>query len=219
MQAMHVPRHRHSPRVRRLAREAGIDPDAVAGTGPNGRVRPADVAVAIAAVVDASSMPATYVAELDLSGIPNAMEDRLAVVASIAYALLRAVRRHLPITDIEVLSGDDRRLISSAHDLTRAAIAHRLDAPSTGHGHASSAAALTVIDSSKAGDVLRVTPPRADCLLNAVIGPTVIRPTTCPGPAGLPTIEFHPAALLAVSTNSAQLALLEVVNELINRSG
>ncbi|MFC8503034.1 biotin/lipoyl-containing protein [Pedococcus sp. NPDC057267] len=38
------PRHRHSPRVRRLAREAGLDPDTVEGTGPRGRVTPEDVA-------------------------------------------------------------------------------------------------------------------------------------------------------------------------------
>jgi hypothetical protein len=76
-----------------------------------------------------------------------------------------------------------------------------------------------VIDDSASGDVLRVTPPRADCLLNAVIGPTGIRSTTHAGPAGLPAIEFRPAALLAVSTNSAQLPLIEVVNELINRTG
>ena len=38
------PRHRHSPRVRRLAREAGLDPDTLDGTGPSGRVTPEDVA-------------------------------------------------------------------------------------------------------------------------------------------------------------------------------
>lgn len=38
------PRHRHSPRVRRLAREAGLDPDTLEGTGSRGRVTPEDVA-------------------------------------------------------------------------------------------------------------------------------------------------------------------------------
>lgn len=41
-----VPRHRHSPLVRRLAREAGIDLERIAGTGPAGRVRPADIVAA-----------------------------------------------------------------------------------------------------------------------------------------------------------------------------
>ncbi len=37
------PRHRHSPKVRRLARDSGIDLDGVAGTGPNGRVTVEDL--------------------------------------------------------------------------------------------------------------------------------------------------------------------------------
>jgi pyruvate dehydrogenase E2 component (dihydrolipoamide acetyltransferase) len=37
------PRHRHSPRVRRLALENGISADRLVGTGPAGRVTPADV--------------------------------------------------------------------------------------------------------------------------------------------------------------------------------
>lgn len=36
-------RHEHSPRVRRLAKRLGVDLGAVGGTGPGGRVRPADV--------------------------------------------------------------------------------------------------------------------------------------------------------------------------------
>ena len=41
------PRHRHSPRVRRLAREAGIDPEQGGPTGPDGRVRPAEIATRV----------------------------------------------------------------------------------------------------------------------------------------------------------------------------
>lgn len=48
-------RHRHSPRVRRLAAEAGLDADALSGTGPAGRVSPADVARAAATSTDAGS--------------------------------------------------------------------------------------------------------------------------------------------------------------------
>lgn len=40
------PRHRHSPRVRRMAADHGITLDALAGTGPRGRVTPADVVAA-----------------------------------------------------------------------------------------------------------------------------------------------------------------------------
>ena len=38
------PRHRHSPRVRRLAAQAGVALERVTGTGPHGRITPADVA-------------------------------------------------------------------------------------------------------------------------------------------------------------------------------
>lgn len=38
-----TPRHRHSPRVRRLSDEHGVNPDLVAGTGPGGRVLAADM--------------------------------------------------------------------------------------------------------------------------------------------------------------------------------
>jgi 2-oxoglutarate dehydrogenase E2 component (dihydrolipoamide succinyltransferase) len=42
------PRHHHSPLVRRLAREAGVDLDSLFATGPGGRATRADVARAIA---------------------------------------------------------------------------------------------------------------------------------------------------------------------------
>jgi pyruvate/2-oxoglutarate dehydrogenase complex dihydrolipoamide acyltransferase (E2) component len=218
--ALHVPRHRHSPRVRRLAKEAGIDDlDAIEGTGPNGRVRPGDIV----------TRPVTYIADFDLAAVPNALEDRQAVVAAAAYALLRAVRRHQPITDIEVVSGGDRILIPRAHDLTRAAIADRLQitgpasaattlsAATKASAATTGSAALTITDSSETNGVLRVAPPRPGCLISAVIGPTTVRPTTHPGLAGFPSIEFHPTALLAVSTNDARLS--DSVVALLTRIG
>ncbi|HET9169803.1 MAG TPA: E3 binding domain-containing protein [Actinospica sp.] len=133
------PRHRHSPRVRRLAAEAGLDPDHIEGTGPNGRVRPGDIA--------AFAQPTTYVVQLGLSG------DRPDVVAAIAYELLEAVRRHVPIVDVEIISGDQRVLI---HD-----------------GRNETDAAITVVDGRmSSGDVIRVAPLAANRLLNAMVGPT-----------------------------------------------
>jgi len=38
-----VPRHRHSPLIRRLSKELGVDADSVAGSGPGGRVRADDL--------------------------------------------------------------------------------------------------------------------------------------------------------------------------------
>jgi 2-oxoglutarate dehydrogenase E2 component (dihydrolipoamide succinyltransferase) len=43
-------RQRHSPLIRRLAREYAIDPDTVVGTGPEGRVLRSDLAMAVASM-------------------------------------------------------------------------------------------------------------------------------------------------------------------------
>lgn len=53
-------RHQHSPRIRRLAAEAGVPLTALTGTGPGGRVVAADVQRAIAAIEPdvAAAMPA-----------------------------------------------------------------------------------------------------------------------------------------------------------------
>lgn len=57
-----APRHRHSPRVRRLAHDAGVDLAVVGGTGPGGRVTPDDVARAVAAQPVAGPVAASVVA-------------------------------------------------------------------------------------------------------------------------------------------------------------
>ncbi|MFF3865960.1 dihydrolipoamide acetyltransferase family protein [Micromonospora sp. NPDC001898] len=76
-----------SPIVRRLAREHGIDPATVRGTGPGGVVRRADVEAALAtpaprlAPVPARSEPARSVSDDDLviplTGIRKAIADKL----------------------------------------------------------------------------------------------------------------------------------------------
>lgn len=213
--APHVPRprHRHSPRVRRLAREAGIDPDTVAGTGPNGRVRPADVVAGQGVGTGEAGVAeaVTYVGEIDLGGLPDAVGDRHAVVAAVVYALLHAVRRRRAVTDVEVESDGMRVLIPGAHDLTRVAIADRLWGPgrAVDMNVAGSPTELIVVDvADVAGDggLLRVRRAPSGCVLSAVIGPTSVRAVTRSGPAGLPTIEFRPLALLAVSTAQPELA-------------
>jgi pyruvate dehydrogenase E2 component (dihydrolipoamide acetyltransferase) len=86
------PRHRHSPLIRRLARESGVDLEDLVGTGPAGRVTRADVAQAAATadrVAPASdtivtprivappqtSVQATCVVEVDMSNVV-ALRDR-----------------------------------------------------------------------------------------------------------------------------------------------
>jgi 2-oxoglutarate dehydrogenase E2 component (dihydrolipoamide succinyltransferase) len=52
------PRHHHSPLIRRLAREAGLDLDGLVGTGPRGRTTRADVVRAAAERTAPSPAPA-----------------------------------------------------------------------------------------------------------------------------------------------------------------
>jgi 2-oxoglutarate dehydrogenase E2 component (dihydrolipoamide succinyltransferase) len=55
------PRHHHSPLVRRLAREAGLDLDSLVATGPGGRATRADVARAMAERTAPSPAPVALV--------------------------------------------------------------------------------------------------------------------------------------------------------------
>jgi pyruvate dehydrogenase E2 component (dihydrolipoamide acetyltransferase) len=52
-----APRHRHSPLIRRLARETGVHLDSLVGTGPGGRVSRADVVSAAAHRTITSPIP------------------------------------------------------------------------------------------------------------------------------------------------------------------
>jgi len=103
-----APRHRHSPRVRRLASQAGLSLAAVVGTGPSGRVTPRDVlAVASAggSVAGSAPMPApaTSVVEVDLTAVVALRErtaggqtgrpgTRLTLMAFVAKAVVEALR-------------------------------------------------------------------------------------------------------------------------------
>lgn len=144
-----VPRHRHSPRVRRLAAEAGIDPDSVVGTGPHGRVWPAD----IAAAAGESLRTVTYVAEVGARAA-----ERAIVVGEIAYGLLDAVRRFVPVVDLELVSESDRRCLIQDGRGDR------------GRG------VITVFDRQLPGQPLIMSSVRSDRLLIAVIGPTTGSP-------------------------------------------
>lgn len=118
----HGQRHRHSPRVRRLAMENGVALETIAGTGPRGRVSPGDVLRAAAdrsgpiaaphgaEAGHAVSLPKvtsqlTTVVEVDLTRvvalrdrIKDAFERRtgvpLSMTAFFAQAALEALRLH-----------------------------------------------------------------------------------------------------------------------------
>jgi pyruvate dehydrogenase E2 component (dihydrolipoamide acetyltransferase) len=67
-----APRHRHSPLIRRLARETGVDPDSLVATGPGGRVTRADLASAVAHRTTPSPIPVVRAAAED----PAVEEER-----------------------------------------------------------------------------------------------------------------------------------------------
>jgi 2-oxoglutarate dehydrogenase E2 component (dihydrolipoamide succinyltransferase) len=113
------PRHRHSPRVRRLAHENGVDLFSITGTGPGGRVTPQDVTRAttpevvadprtssrVAAEAGAARMFRTIVVDVDLplqhrtappdtasAGAIPARQGLPAFVASSVTAVVGALR-------------------------------------------------------------------------------------------------------------------------------
>lgn len=164
-------RQQHSPRVRRLAGEHGVDLAGLRGTGPAGRVRPADVlaaagrpvtpsaaaatAVPVAAVVPTAAVVAPAgsgrtVAAALVEAQLGAADDR-PVGPLAAVALLRALRR-TPLADADgrhlavlVDGADGRRgvrVLRDAGDLNPAAVARRLADPD----------ALTEAPSGTAGD-------------------------------------------------------------------
>jgi len=116
------PRHRHSPRVRRLALEHGLALETIGGTRPGGRVSPADVLRAAAAArqsatelaprlapvpepAPGTAVQLTTVVEVDVTrvvALADSVRDnlerqtgiRLSLTAFCAKAALEALRSH-----------------------------------------------------------------------------------------------------------------------------
>jgi len=76
--AVRAPRHHHSPLVRRLAREAGLDLDSLVGTGPGGRATRAHVVRAMAERTAPSPEPVAVV----VAEPPTVVADQPAPVDS-----------------------------------------------------------------------------------------------------------------------------------------
>ncbi len=211
-----VARHTHSPRVRRLARTAGVDLRQVVGTGPNGRVRPADVSAAVVSVqasLAAADDVATYVVELDLTSVTTGGRSRAAVLGAVAHALLTAVRHVSPVTDVEIVSAAGTGVIPRAHDLSQAALISRIEAgPAVSAG--SSAPTVAIIDAAHAGAVFRIAGPAPGQLLSASLGQAEPRPVVRLGKTSYPDISFHIVAFLGVSCRTADLGA-EAVAELL----
>jgi pyruvate dehydrogenase E2 component (dihydrolipoyllysine-residue acetyltransferase) len=143
-------RHRHSPLIRRLARESGVDLEDLVGTGPAGRIMRADVAKAAATADRAApvsdtivtprvvapsppaSIHATCVVEVDMSNVV-ALRDRVApsldegndgretLAALVVGAVVQALRAY-PVLNASI--DPDGRIV---HNLERQHIGITVD--------------------------------------------------------------------------------------------
>ncbi|MEO5326496.1 acetoin dehydrogenase dihydrolipoyllysine-residue acetyltransferase subunit [Mesorhizobium sp. CC13] len=80
---------RATPLARRLAAEAGLALDAIAGSGPRGRVMRKDVEAAIPAEAPATAKPAPIVSRSPASSQPRPAPQRAAGAAPLNFAWLR----------------------------------------------------------------------------------------------------------------------------------
>lgn len=166
----HGPRHRHSPRVRRQARERGLDPDRITGTGPGGRVTPADLDRAdrpLTVAPSASPAPIGMAAvEIDVTDLLDGGDvDRPALLALIAAAAVTALRRagH-PVTELTFAAGSGERLVRDAHDLSVDALRRRLVEPAD----VAAGAPLRVVDADPLS--LQILPTRPGELAVLAVG-------------------------------------------------
>lgn len=236
--AAHRPRHRHSPRVRHRAREQGIDPDAVHGTGPGGRVTPADLAqaglalagLAVAAqraqstaVPDQSPGPpdepaparyataeyATATVDLDVTGN---VATRSKMLAAVAVHALGALRRHSAVTDVVFQLQDGTVGVAAAHDLSCAAVGERVAARRS----VPTGRAVRVVDGDGLTDV--AVPPAEGDLVVLGVGSRVTALAAVPGIPG----GFGLRALVRVSvtwgaTGPDLAAVVDLAGELGRR--
>lgn len=207
------PRHRDSPRVRRLAREAGVDLATVPRSGAHGRATAADVTAArppVPAGPRRSSQLLTVV-EVDLTGLTG--EARGLVLAFVAEASARAFRDAAsgPV-HLAVSSGPTATLVvRDSGDLSVGGLARRLADPSGGRDTAGreqgpeNGATVRVVDAGDR-DVLIGTsalPTGAGVVLT--LGAVVRRPVVRQGADGQERLVFRSMAYLSLGHDPADL--------------
>lgn len=142
MTAVRPFRHRDSPRIRRRARDWGVELGELVGTGPGGRVTEDDLRAATAAAAAPAApgplMPAGGIAALQIALPSGSSPDRAALVSSVAVAALAALRRRgveatavgrtaLDGTAVDGTAVERTAVVDGAHDLTADALRRRLD--------------------------------------------------------------------------------------------
>jgi pyruvate dehydrogenase E2 component (dihydrolipoamide acetyltransferase) len=141
-------RHRHTPRVRRLATEHGLDLADLVGIGPSGRVRPDDVLAAArrptpsapptaAEPVPAPSRPGSAISVLEVEvtaaqRVATGLPDQVGLLAVVTEALVAGLRAQPALAahgDLVVHTAGERTvLLTEAGDLAVSGIARRLAA-------------------------------------------------------------------------------------------
>jgi len=124
-------RHRDSPRVRRRARDWGVELGELVGTGPGGRVTEEDLRAATAAAPPTASaaalVPAGGIAAVQIALPSGSSIDRPALVPTVAVAALAALRRRgVMVSAVGRTALERTAVVDGAHDLTADALRRRL---------------------------------------------------------------------------------------------
>jgi pyruvate/2-oxoglutarate dehydrogenase complex dihydrolipoamide acyltransferase (E2) component len=220
-------RHRHSPLIRRLARELALNPDDIPGTGPGGRVTRTDVTRAGAAtsvapeahpVVDAY---ATCVVEVDvpLSRIHDGVTLHAIVVSAVAdAACVDGGFGPQPVRiGIGLDSGDGMVVpfVADAPDLNPTGLTRRItDLERRARGRALTAdelgpAPVTVTDLGGLGILLWSARPAAGQLASLAIGAAVDRPVVIRRSDGEAAIAIRRIAHLSLSYDPSAMDALK----------
>jgi len=194
------PRHRHTPRVRRLAAEAGVDLTTVAGTGPSGRVTTDDVRRAgLVAEPATLSATATSVVEVDVTAATGGDPPLVAHLAAATAEALRAV------PDLNVAGGgaialavtgaDGSTVLPDAGHLSLDGIARRL----ADGGSTAGPPTFSIVDASGRGTLWESSPVPPGQVAVLTAGAAVERPALVRGAEGERAVAVRCVAHLALT--------------------
>lgn len=238
--AARPPRHRHSPRVRRLAAEADVDLRSVAGTGPSGRVTVDDVRRARSAAEHESAVvaapatvggPSTIVATLT-SVIEVDVTDALAREAPMTAHLARAVVDALAAVpavhgeaghsvDLAVTGDGVCALLRDAGGFNLDGIVRRLGDDAAVPGPAT----FTIVDAGHRGTLWESSAVPEGQVAVLTAGAAVERPSVVRRPDGERVVAVRAVAYLALTYEAARVdpadagRFLTIVRDRLTRTG
>lgn len=221
-------RHRHSPRVRRLAREHGVGLAGLTGTGPHQRVTPADVLrAASGGAVLATPPPGIAVVEADLTRAQRlAAARQVPAEVPLAAAVLAALRRHPSLLPpgarlhLGVRAGGRLTVIADAGDLSMTGLARRLAAP-----QADTTATFTLSAGLAGGLLFHVPRVPAGQVAALAVGAAVHRPAVVLDADGDPVVAVRLVCHLCLAYDESAIgaadaaAFLQAVRDRLAGTG